>query len=400
MRLYLSVVILFFTTISCKKSDDVVLESQKEPEPGTVVSSDSIGHQSVTTLKLLAGFTGLSKFSELMKYDVKSYYFTYTTLYNDSLIEASGKLCIPQSSSNVSFPIMVANHGTIFNNNDAPSQTTLSEYEMIASGGFITVAPDYIGFGSTIHLSHPYYHYQNISIPVIDMLKAAQEYLSNESIVEVKNKVFMFGYSEGGYVSMATLKQADENYQGDVRFTAVGVGAGGYNVSDIMDTLLNQKSYGSPNYLGNFVQSYKETNNWQESYSYFFKDKYASKMPGLYDGTNSANEINNELTNDIDSLLDSDFKQSLLNDDDNIFRIELIKNSVHHWSTDTPLRMYHGTSDGIVPYFDSEKTYNLFLDNGAPNVAFISIEGGNHSTSLIPMLESVLPWFEAFNVDF
>jgi hypothetical protein len=95
-------------------------------------------------------------------------------------------------------------HGTIFQDSDAPSSFLTSAEGLagavFAAIGFIAVLPDYIGYGDSTALLHPYVHAATLASATVDMNRAARVFFKEPGINAVTNgQLFLAGYSEGGY---------------------------------------------------------------------------------------------------------------------------------------------------------------------------------------------------------
>jgi acetyl esterase/lipase len=79
---------------------------------------------------------------------------------------------------------------------------------MFAAHGFIVVAPNYAGYDSSPLPYHPFLNGTQQSSEMIDALKAARAALPNipASATTDAHLLFVTGYSQGGYVAMATAK--------------------------------------------------------------------------------------------------------------------------------------------------------------------------------------------------
>ncbi len=51
---------------------------------------------------------------------------------------------------------------------------------MLASTGYVVMLPDYIGYGSTKNMEHPYCAYNLIAGSVVDMMKAVREFCDEQ----------------------------------------------------------------------------------------------------------------------------------------------------------------------------------------------------------------------------
>ena len=154
-------------------------------------------------------------------------------------------------------------HGTITLHSDAPSNFSTSDpdallYGALSSSGFISVIPDYIGFGSSSSILHPYYVEEYTASAILDMLKAAKE-LADEKNVKFNTRLFLAGYSEGGYATMATHKAVEETSVDGFELIASFAGAGAYDVKGMQDYLFGLETYDDPYYLAYLVRSYQLT---------------------------------------------------------------------------------------------------------------------------------------------
>lgn len=376
--------------------------SDDDPQPDEneyFVSATSIG---TFPKEALQGFA-LAKeefrdFVSFVEYDVAFYRIVYKTTYKGNEIEASGLLAVPQNTG--ALPgIVSAQHGTMFKQSDAPSKfpASFSGFELFGAAGYIAVIPDLIGYGTSSDIFHPYYDEEHSAQAVVDMLKAVKYYLQQENIKSNGN-LFLVGYSEGGYVTLAAQKEIENNPKHELELTAVAAGAGGYDLEGMLNIVVDAPTYADPAFLPFIVQSYNITYDWDRPLTDFFQEPYASIIPELFDGTKDREEINSELPNAPDSLFTPAFFAALQNPSgETEVKQALATNSLLDWVPQTPTRLYHGTDDEAVFYETSETTFNKFIAEGATSVEFITIPEGMHRTSITPMMFDVLPWFESFN---
>jgi pimeloyl-ACP methyl ester carboxylesterase len=328
-----------------------------------------------------------------MQYGVSVRRITYNTTYKGQTIKASGVVCIPQGMKKAA-PLLSMQHGTIFHNSEAPSNASWShrEFEMLASSGYIVFVPDYIGYGESRQVFHPYYDYEHSAASVVDMLRAGLELLGRESIKH-NGKVALTGYSEGGYVTLAAHKKLESEPVKGLKVIGSAAGAGGYDLPGVLKSaLVEKKEYPAPAYLTFVLMSYNTTYDWKRPLTDFFGKKYASALPGLMDKQHYGSAVNKSLTPDIGELFNNEFFKSLKGQGEAEVKAMLAKNSVHDWKPEAPVQLYHGTADEIVPYSNSVITYENFKKNGAKDVTLIPIEGGTHGSTFMPMLLSLVGW--------
>jgi hypothetical protein len=202
VRCLLLAVVLLSGLAGCRHSNE-------DPQPTVpsgqdlFVSAQMNGTVPKIQLQALAVLVDFGTFTPQLKYDATYYKFLYKTTYKGQLIQVSGLLGVPVGTRTAS-ALLSAQHGTMFRQADSPSNfpSTFSGFELFASAGFVTVIPDYIGLGVSSGVVQPFYDKATSAGAVVDMLKAAQYYLQQQAIATNKN-LFLIGFSEGSYVTMA-----------------------------------------------------------------------------------------------------------------------------------------------------------------------------------------------------
>lgn len=133
---------------------------------------------------------------------------------------ASAALMVPTglgSSCTGARPMLLYAHGTstdrAFNMTNLQNAETLSLTALFASQGYIVVAPNYAGYDTSTLAYHPYLIADEQSKDMIDALTAARTALplASATLTRDNGKLFVTGYSQGGFVAMATHRalQAD-----------------------------------------------------------------------------------------------------------------------------------------------------------------------------------------------
>lgn len=132
---------------------------------------------------------------------------------------ASGALMIPTGTNPAcqgARPIVVYAHGTaaeksynIANLTDSANAEGLLIAAAFAAQGYIVVAPNYTGYDTSTLAYHPYLHGDQQSKDTADALSAARSALptSFAPTATDNGRLFITGYSQGGYVAMATHRR-------------------------------------------------------------------------------------------------------------------------------------------------------------------------------------------------
>jgi hypothetical protein len=146
--------------------------------------------------------------------DVLFYHIEYETVGGaGEATTASAVFMVPTgpgTNCTGSRPFVLYAHGTTtdrdYNMADLQNAETLSLAALFASQGYIVVAPNYAGYDTSILPYHPYLIADQQSKDMIDALTAARTALPLASLTTVKDngQLFITGYSQGGYVAMAT----------------------------------------------------------------------------------------------------------------------------------------------------------------------------------------------------
>jgi pimeloyl-ACP methyl ester carboxylesterase len=394
LRLFTYSLILVLSVAGCRK--DTVADAI--PNSEFFVSATNLGTYPKEILQTLARQAGLTAYAALVKYDVEFFKFNYNTTFKGKQIQASGLLALPKNMP-AAPSLISAQHGTIFRFADAPSNFpgAFTGFELFAGAGFATIIPDYIGYGASQNIAHPYYDQQSSGIAVVDMIKAAKYYFAKQNIA-TSNRLFLIGYSEGGYVTMAAQKEIETNASHNLTLTAAAEGAGGYDLTGMLSAIATTTDYATPSYLALLMRGYDSTYNWNRPFSDFFQQPYATRVPALLNGSLAQQEIDAQLSHSPVALLTPAFYSNLTSaTGETALKQQLAANSFLTWVPKSPTRLYHGTADEAVFFQTSLSTFNRFKAAGATNVEFFPFAGGTHETSVQPMMLNALPWIQSLD---
>jgi pimeloyl-ACP methyl ester carboxylesterase len=368
-----------------------------DPQPGDeqfLISSELVYATTAQQLKLLIQFSGIDVDPNALQYDIEIYKVVYNTDYDGGSINASGLIAVPKTNEAVG--MLSFHHGTITNRDDAPSNFSASDYNAVsyaamASVGFIGVIPDYLGFGTSSSILHPYYVEDLTASSILDMLKAATE-LAQQKSVQFNSKLFLAGYSEGGYATMAVHKAIEENPLDDFTLVASFPGAGGYDLKGMQEYIFEQPEYDDPHYIAYMARAYQIHYEKDNLLTDFFKEPYASRIPGLFDGQKGADAINAQLTPIMADLIQADLLSNIDTDADYQYLVDAFnENSLIDWTPQVKMFMYHGLSDTTVPYENSVDTFNKLLSNGAStSVISLTPLEGTHSSAIEPYIADII----------
>lgn len=365
--------------------------SDSETNPDKfLVSATSFLSRSASEMKTFIGASGLNVPLDEIQYDTEIFHVTYRTHYKGEEILASGLVILPQTDDVVS--MLSFQHGTISAHDQAPTALLINSSELVyytalSTVGMITAVPDFIGFGESSDVMHPYYVEEYTAHAVIDLIQAAKELAAKQDL-NFNGKLFLAGYSQGGYATMAAHKFIEEQGLPGFKLAASFPASGGYDIKGVQEYFFDQEEYDQPYYLAYVARSYQTAYDWTQPLSQFFKEPYASRIPDLFDGSNSGSEINAQLTNTVADLVTADILAEIDTDPQYSYIVNAFnENSLTGWVPERPMYMSHGDADDTVPYDNSVDVYSDFLANGADSVYFTTFEGATHATGVQPFIE-------------
>ncbi len=347
-------------------------------------------------------------------FGIKGYKIIYATK-NDrgEDVNASGLITVPVPSSiileglkkegkNFTMSIVSDQHGTIFPDSEAPttvassigtnpavilspnSWTIQSIIPLSIVGGFVTIQPDYIGFGSSKGITHPYLLEKSSANTVIDMIESTLKF-GNDGNLPLNGQIYLTGYSEGGYATLAAAKEIEKNYP-DLSLKGVAPMSGPYDLNLTGMGVLGAPVMQRPDFIGGIVNSYSEY--YDLDLTTMVKEPYATKLPTFYKGDYTGAQIRAELTESIDEFFVTDFKVDFLTNPNNRLRTLFVQNNVNDYKPTTPTRLYYCKGDSVIPSIIPESS-----------AAKMGVEAINLSDNLehvecaTPAYQSVAQWF-------
>ncbi|MCH8622868.1 S9 family peptidase [Undibacterium sp. TS12] len=277
-------------------------------------------------------------------YAVDAYKITYTTTDSASRsVTASGLALIPRKSASVVSPVLAYQHATIKTDAEAPSNHATPDEPAVlfAAMGYIVSAADYVGYGSTKGMPHPYLLAAPTANSVVDFMTATSRWRQTRSIAD-NGQLFMTGYSEGAYATAATLRLMTQNKAALPVVTYVG--AGPYDVTLTLNAMLSAVRQQNP-IVGALISPG------------FLKNL------GANDRANVRNLLlSSALGSQSDISFDPAFLDNFLNDDTAAIAAQ---SNVYDWTPQSAISFFHGRDDTTVPYGNTDSIFNAMSKRGA-----------------------------------
>lgn len=337
----------------------------------------------------------LAYFSDIMahaSYDVQLHKVRYpSTAADGSKIMLSGLAILPRQagSSGPQVPIMMYQHATEPCSALAPSRflsagATPLDYPEVLFGiamamtGYGVALPDYEGMGANNGIQ-PFIHARTLAVQVVDMLRATRSALAGSVPLFTppcrwNGKLFLMGYSEGGFVTLAATRELQHAASG-FTVTASAPLSGPHDLSGTMrDLILQDSPFKAPYYLPFLLTSYYSVyKDPKLSPDYAMVPPFNTTLPPLFDGRSTSEAINIAMGMSYDplslivpkSILTSQFISDLQDTTSAVYGYLLENDTYRDWAPVVPVRLFHNPDDDLVPYANSQVAYDAFIAAGA-----------------------------------
>ena len=181
-------------------------------------------------------------------------------------------------------------HGTstdrafnIANLDDPQNAEGLLMATLFAAQGYIVVAPNFAGYDSSTLSYHPYLVAEQQSGDMIDALSAARSALPTAAapLTRDNGRLFITGYSQGGYVAMATHRAMQA---AQLPVTAAAPMSGPYAIAAFVDAIFaGRVNDGAPVFATLLISGYQRSyGNLYASTADIFEPAYATGIDTLF----------------------------------------------------------------------------------------------------------------------
>lgn len=277
-------------------------------------------------------------------------------------------------------PVLLYAHGT----------TTLRHYDMadplhtpeallvesfFAAHGYVVVAPNYLGYDASSMTYHPYLNAEAQAVDMIDGLRAGLAHVAAQGIAQASKQLVIAGYSEGGFVAMATHKVLERDHAAEFTVTAAVPMSGPYDLLAFGDEVTSPT--GTVNLGGTLFMPYLLT-GYQNAYggiydspSEVYQAPFDRSAPTLFptDTPVATLMANGLLPNDpsfrllfgAGGLLTDGFRAAYPT---SAFRQALQKNTLLGWTPKAPVALCAGADDPTVYFFNSTHMQADFATRG------------------------------------
>lgn len=280
--------------------------------------------------------------------------------------------------------IVIFNHGTTVYNNHMPSRFkgeedgTERETAMLAfgSGGYAILMPDYIGQGDHTG-GHPYPANVVNAQAGIDMIKPARA-LARRNNVEVGPALYVTGYSEGGGVAMAQVRELEKSGDPGFKVTAAAPASGPYDLSGVTRDFMLEQPTDQAGFvvrlylLGDLVyflhknKGVKITDYFKPSMAFTINNSFGGRITDKAIITRlGATALLMRAKNDIFNVVTPRFKRVMETMDLGDPAAKLLKdNDCYDWSPRTRMLLINLEGDTVVTPRNSQVAFQTMRQRG------------------------------------
>jgi pimeloyl-ACP methyl ester carboxylesterase len=343
----------------------------------------SISALQARVLLRLSGVDGISVGNA-----VDCYRMQYTIGSGPDAVRLSGLLALPRDV--VPRRLVSFQHGTSTTRTAVPSQldgTGIAAAIVFAGNGYALIAPDYPGLGDSPG-RHPYYVAEAIGPAVAGMIDAVQR------VQGVPNgPVFLSGFSEGGWASLAALRVLEGKGQPVLGSAQV---AGAYDLRHV--SLPAALQGGAPSHsLYLAYAAWGQAAYYGHALDSVLTPEYATIVERLFAGA-GPEEILDALPRDPRRMFNQGFLDAFEREEAHWYLDSFAANSLVAVTPRAPVRLYYGTKDlDVVP--EEALAAARAMQARAADVTAVNVGDVGHDPSMLAAAPLILAWLRELDIE-
>ena len=301
-------------------------------------------------------------------------------------ITLSGKVILPADGKFKRY--ILVSHYTIAANEEAPSQTFSLE-GILVNLGYALIIPDYLGYGVTAHMVHPYLVLETTATNVLDMYFQVLPFMQKAGLAPEHDDIYLMGYSQGGAVTMGVQHMIETRYADRIKIRRVFAGGGPYDVKATYDNFIETNYASYPCAVPLMTQGVVKGNHLE-------LDLAKILQPRIYENLDEWINSKKYTTGQLNELIDTHVTDELMTPigmDRTSYEIsELYKaltlNSIlsYSWTPKAPVFIFHSIDDDIVPYVNATLAKSKWQYG---NIQYNFGHYGNHIAGMLRFLMNV-----------
>ena len=330
---------------------------------------------------------------------------TYRSEYKGQPIILSGNMYVPKSKQ--CRGLIMACHYTYAALSESPSQgPTLSA--LLATKGYAVVDADFVGFGVTYQLVHPYLDKTATARAVADMGRLARPFLEANGYTFLTDNIYIFGYSQGGHAATAVQEfiESHPDYYADLPLTKVFCGGGPYDPKVTYDIAKETDVIGFPAVVPMFLQGTIYANDLNDptlelpiteadflSAEMMKDDRYKLWLNSKAYTMDQVNLLMKDIgCGKFSTILRPEALGGEEYAPNKILFAKLSENATTTYCPKTPMYIFHSTGDDVVAFANAEMLQKAFRERGADEsrITYDFGDYGVHRSGLLKFHMNVL----------
>lgn len=300
--------------------------------------------------------------------------------------------------------VILIPHYTITSKKQAPSVKPTGEAGYFKED-YILVMPDYIGYGWTEDLPHPYLAGDLTGRNCADMLACLHPMLDTIDLGCSLDSIYIVGYSQGGASAAWTLKVMEEEYADRYHVIACFAGGGPYDVAVTYDDALAKKKVFMPAVVPMLVVGTDVAYDLHLNYN----DYFTPAMQNIYEKylatkENSTAQLffkfrNHRLSHWMSEFAMDPSRPEMQTIYDGFKRSSLVRYPLNEkiadqqiicpeWRPKAQLYVFHSTKDNVVTILCAEHLRRCLTD--LPNITYDFGNYGSHTKASSKFFKNVV----------
>jgi len=401
--LHLITIVLAFSCISCESANNP--SPIKSTKTIRTIKADDIrkSYKEYAIKYLKASESQAVKELAKIKYDITFVKVTYEAVDPFGNVKILSGLIgypeLPHNEKEKSLTIVSVQHGTLSSESEAPSFNKLRDAGSLRDAltlippahenGYIIVVPDYFGYGSDEKNIHYYEVRPSLAEATRKLIEATPSFAKEKSLHTDDSRLYLFGYSEGGFATMSTLKSFSENRSNFTDITTVA-GAGAYDKVATATHVVQQESGDSPNFTASYLWvmlSYNSVYGINRDLSRLVQPDMVSVVE-KYIGTDKIMQ-SKQIPSAPSKAFNPEFIKGIVDKSDQKFIKALEDNNVSDFDALGKVELVHGTKDTWVPTFNTDSTFIRLQRRGVDVNKYLYDRGTHSSTYPIFVLKAL-----------
>ena len=312
---------------------------------------------------------------------------TYTSVDTEGKpVTLSGKVILPSDGQFKRF--IIVSHYTIGSNAEAPSNCFSIEGVLVPLG-YCIIVPDYLGYGITAGMKHPYLAMDLTARNSLDMYLAVKPFLEACGVKPEFDDIMLMGYSQGGANTMGLTRLIETEYADSIKIRRVFAGGGPYDVTATYDQFITTDHAAYPCAVPLVIQgmqvgaglslsmeSFTTPLVYEHLDEWFNSKKYSTRQMNYLLGTYRTSDLVSNAGRDRTTFEVAELYTAMNKN-------SIVKQS---WAPKAPVYMFHSMDDDTVSFINAMHARSTWAD---ANITYNFGHYGNHTKAALRFIYTV-----------